>query len=88
MASGYHRKSGAIMGIVLDRPSEQIECCEYVPFFPSAVMGKGTQVQIVGAQVTRRPFSGSADLSNQQRRLDHTGDTNRYFVLKLEHVFQ
>jgi len=45
------------MRIVLDRLPEQIECCECVPFFPSAVMGKGTQVQIVGAQVTRRPLA-------------------------------
>jgi hypothetical protein len=49
---------------------------------------KRAQVEIVGAEVGRRPRGGAAYLGRLQCRLDHPGDADRDPVLQLEYVRQ
>ena len=49
---------------------------------------KRAQVEIVGAEVGRRPRGGAAYLGRLQCRLDDSGDPERHLVLKLENVLQ
>ena len=49
---------------------------------------KRPQVEIVGAEVGRRPRSGAAHLGDLQCRFDNPGDAQRDPVLQLEYVFQ
>src|SRR5271169_2224357 len=46
------------------------------------------QIEIVGAEVGRRPRRGAAHLGRLQCRLDDPGDADGDFVLKFEHVFE
>src|SRR5467141_1896947 len=82
------RESGPITRIMPDRLPEQIECRDYVFFFPSVNVRESPQIQIVGGQVARRPFGGTADLSHLQCRLYYTSNAGSDFVLKLEDILK
>ena len=49
---------------------------------------KRAQIEIIGAEVGRRPRGGSVNFGRLQCRLDDAGDTDGDFVLKFEHVFE
>ena len=76
------------MPIDRDRLFEQSQSLDR-PLFRYRIEGRErAQVEIVGAEVGRRPRGGAAHLGGLQCRLDDAGDADRDLVLKLEHVFE
>ena len=77
-----------VMPIDRDRLLEQSESLENPLFCYRKEGRKRAQVEIVGAEVGRRPRGGAAHLRRLQCRLDHPGDADRDLVLKFEDIFQ
>src|SRR5205823_2295015 len=80
-------ESRPIMPIDRDCLLEQSQSLDHPLFRYWKEDRKRTQVEIVGAEVGRRPRGGAAHLGGLQGRLDHAGDAERYLVLKLEYIF-
>jgi hypothetical protein len=65
----------------LTRELSQIVQNDRYPLSSRIRVLKEILVEVVGAEVGRRPRGGAAHLGRQQRWLDDTGDADRYLVL-------
>jgi hypothetical protein len=75
------------MGVAFDCTPEKVERGGDPLPLRWKTEGDGTQVQIVRRQIIGRTIRRSSDLG-LQGRLNYTRDGYRYFVLKLEDVFE
>jgi hypothetical protein len=87
-APGRKGEGGAVARIALDRVIEQVEGLNHSVFFVGAAMWKRAQVDIVRGEISCGSFARSTDLSDLQCRLNYPSNAYRYFVLKLEYIFQ
>src|SRR6516164_4792716 len=74
------------MRIALDCLPKQIERSD--DSFPIPGARQGTQIEIVGSKVARRPICRTADLSGLKGRFDDARYADCYFVLQFEDVFE
>jgi hypothetical protein len=71
-----------------DRLLKQSQSFDH-PLFRYRIEGrKRAQVEIIRAEVGRRPQGGASHLCRLQCRLDNAGDAYRYLVLQFENVFE
>src|SRR5215467_14041123 len=76
------------MPIDRDRLLEQSQSLDNPLFCYRKESRKGAKIEIVGAEVGRRPRGGTAHLGRLQCRLDVSGDAYRNLVLQVEYIFQ
>src|SRR6516162_10208309 len=88
VADRRHRQCGSVVRIDRDRLVEQSQSLDNPLLRHWKEDRKRAQVEIVGAEIGRRPRGGAAYFSCLQCRLDNTGSAESDFVLKLENIFQ
>ena len=81
MAPCRQAEGGTIARITFERPPEQVERLDDPVLFPRFGTWQGSQKEIVGGEVVRRPLGRTADLGGLQFGFDDPGDADRDLVL-------
>ena len=88
LAHRRQRQGRAAIAIDGHRLLQQVERAEKMLSRYRIVGRERAQIEIVGGEVVGRPRGRTADFGGVQGRLDNAGDTDRHFVLELEHICQ